>query len=375
MAGRSRRGLSWAGAGGLGTLAVLAACSGPSNEALSSGHTAPSPTPTITAAAGIVVQRRLSFSDVAGVARATDGLYVLRGTPFPGDATGEGWQVDLIDPESGAVLRQSAIGDASPVSMVVAFGSLWVLTSPGAMPGGLGYGIDRLDAMTLAHQERITLSSGADGMGATASTLWVLQSDRLAGIDPATNLVTRTVRFNASEDVESLSTTPNRVVIASMTNRPSRRAPNRPLQILLTWIDDATLKVVSTVAVTRSSAARATPPTLDVAALNDNTAFLGLFSVRNGDSLAVVRGHTVIGRRQGVGGTVVVSPDDSIWAIDNVPAPKGAATAYISEVQKLSSYGTVTMRRHGLGLVTVVGVVGRGLYVRAGDEVIVLASD
>jgi hypothetical protein len=373
MAGRSRRNLSWA-AGTLGTLAVLAACSGPGSEP-PSGRAALRPKSTINAASGIVVLRQLGLSDVADVARASNGLFVLRGMPFPGDPTGEGWQVDLVDPESGAILRQSAIGDANPVTMVVAFGSLWVLTSPGAMPGGLGYGIDRLDAMTLAHEERITLPSGADGIGATASTLWVLQSDRLAGIDPATNSVTRTVRLSAGEDVESLSTTPDRVVIAGMTNRPNRSAPNRPLQISLTWINDATLRVVSTVAVTRSSAARATPPTLEVAALNDTTAFLGLFSLRNGDSLAVIRGRTIIGPRLGVGGAVVVSSDDSVWAIDNVPAPKGAATAYVSEVQRLSSDGTVTLRRDGLGLVTAVGAIGHSFYVRAADEVIVLAPD
>ncbi len=319
--------------------------------------------------------RRLGLSDVAGVVRATGGLYVLRGTPFPGDATGEEWQLDFVDPQSRAILRQSAIGDASPATMVDAFGSLWVLTSPGAMPGGLGYGVDRFDAMTLGHQERTTLLSGADGIGATASTLWVLQFDRLAGIDPATNSVTRTVQFSAGEDVESLSSTPDRIAIASMANRPDPRIPNRPLQISLTWIDDATLKVVSTVALTRSSAARATPPTLDVAALNDTTAFLGLFSLRNGDSLAVVRGHTIIGPRKGVEGTVVVSAGESVWAVDNYPAPKGAATAYVSEVQTLSSDGAVTMTRDGLGLVTAVGAIGHDLYVSEGDEVTVLAPD
>jgi hypothetical protein len=358
-----------------GTLAVLPACSHPTRQTPSSVRAAARPTSTSDTAPGIVVQRRLSWSDVAGVARASNGLYVLRGTPFPGDATGQGWQVDLIDPESGAILRHSAIGDATPMTMVVAFGSLWVLTGPGAMPGGLGSGVDRLDAVTLAHQERIAFPSGADGIGATASTVWVLQTDRLAGIDPATNSVTRTFRWSASEDVESLSTTPDRIVIAGMTNKPTLRTPDRSLQISLTWIDDATLKVVSTIAVTRSSDALATPPSLDVAAVNDTTAFLGLFSVRNGDSLAVVRGHTIIGPRKGVGGTAVVSSGESAWAIDNVPAPKGAVTAYVSEVQTLSSDGAITMRRDGLGLVTPLGIIGHALYVRAGDDVIVLTAD
>jgi hypothetical protein len=283
--------------------------------------------------------------------------------------------VDLIDPDTGAILRQSAIGDATPVTMVAAFGSLWILTSPGAMPGGLGSGVDRLDAMTLAHQERIAFPTGADGIDATASTVWVLQPERLVGIDPATNSVTRIVALSAREDVESLSTTPDRIVIAGTTNSPTRRTPNRPLQITLTWIDDATLKVVSTIGVTRNSDARATPPTLDVAAVNDTTAFLGLFSVRDGDSLAVVRGRTIIGPRRGLGGTVVVSSGDAGWAVDDVPAPKGAATAYVSEVQRLNADGAITTRRDGLGLVTPVGATGRSLYARVGDEVIVLASD
>ena len=73
----------------------------------------------------------LLCSDVTDVVPGAPGLYVLRGVPFPGDASGNGWEVDLINPTTGRIL-ETASGDAAPMSLLLAFGSVWVSTGTGA---------------------------------------------------------------------------------------------------------------------------------------------------------------------------------------------------------------------------------------------------
>lgn len=218
------------------------------------GYPAPARKPT-----RITVVARLPFTDVLSLISGPMGLYLLRRSPFPGDPSGAGYQVDLVDPSSGDILA-SAEGDACPQAFVNAFGSLWVLTSNCAMPGGLGVGVDRLDANTLDHEARITSPAGlafAASIGATASTVWVLQTgsvygpEGLMGIDPATNSVTRTKTFRSGELDVAMRTTMDRIVVGGELIQRGKSKHT----IFIRWVRDSTLQVLSQIAVIRTFAA------------------------------------------------------------------------------------------------------------------------
>ncbi len=190
---------------------------------------------------------RFALSGVTDVVPSPDGLYVLRQAAFPGDPSDTGWEVDLVNPTTRHIL-ETASGDAAPMSLVVAFGSVWVSTSSGAMPGGLGPGIDRLDATTLAHQARLNIAP-LMAVAATSSTLWILEggdTPQLEALDPATDAISQTKRFAPNDLVEGLTATADRVVVGY---EPFGSPPAQTAHTKVTWIDASSLKALSSVVV------------------------------------------------------------------------------------------------------------------------------
>ncbi len=306
--------------------------------------------------------------DVTDVVPGTRGLYVLRGVPFPGDASGNGWEVDLINQTTGRIL-ETASGDAAPMSLLLAFGSVWVSTGSGATPGGLGSGIDRLDATTLTHQARMNIApQDVMAMAATSAALWILaggDTPQLEAIDPATNAITRTRTFAENDLVEGLTATTDRVVVSY---EPFGSPPRRTARTCVTWIDASSLEVRSSTVVARTLAtAGAAQDAYSLAAVNDSTVYVGLESARGGPSLAVLRGRDVVGPRRGVGDLVTASRDGEVWAAAIVRGKGGADT---SDLERIASNGTAISQRSGLPAIVSMSGIGHDLY--AGTSVGVL---
>ena len=311
---------------------------------------------------------QFALHDVTDAVPGAQGLFVLRGVAFPGDASGNGWEVDLINPTTGGILG-TASGDAAPMSLLLAFGSVWVSTGAGARPGGLGSGIDRLNATTLAHQARLNIApQDVMAMAATSSALWILaggDTPQLEALDPATNAITRTKPFAGNDLFEGLTATADRVVVSY---EPFGSPFRQTARTCVTWIDASSLKVRSSTVVARTAAtAGAAQGAYSLAAVNDRTVYVGLESARSGPSLAVLRGHDVVGPRRGVGDLVTASRDGEVWATA-IDRQKGSTDT--SDLERIASSGTAVSQRSGLP--TIVSISGIGHFLYAGTSVGVL---
>jgi hypothetical protein len=309
---------------------------------------------------------RFAMSGVMDVVPGAEGLYVLRQVPFPGDASGSGWQVDRVNSTTGHIFA-SASGDADPRSLLDAFGSVWVTTTSGAMPGGLGPGIVRLDGTTLAQQVRMTITPMA--MAATSSRLWVLAPGdpaQLEALDPATNAITQTKRFAANDFVEGLTTTSDRVFVSY---EPFGSPGGRRAQTDVAWIDPASLETLAHVVVARASTASGVPRgAYSLASTNNATIFVGLLEGESGPSLVMLRGHHVVGVRGGLGYLVTASPDGTVWATGIYRHKGGADT---SDLERIDRNGTVTSRLNGLSAIQSLSAVGHRLYAGSAEGVLV----
>ena len=312
---------------------------------------------------------RFALSNVTDVVPGAEGLYVLRRVPFPRDASGNGWEVDLVNPTTRQIV-ETASGDAAPISMVVAFASVWVSTGSGAMPGGLGSGIDRLDAARLTHQTRMNIApQDVMGIAPTASSLWILaggDTAQLEALDPATNAITQTKTFAANDLVEGLATTPDRVLVSY---EPFGSPPQQTARTYVTWIDASSLKTLSSAVVTRTSAAAgAAQGAYSLAATNDTTVYVGLLSARTGSSLVVLRGHHVVGPRGGVGDLVTASSDGEVWA---AAIYRHEGSADTGDIERIASNGTVNSKLSGLPGIVSISAVGHKLYAGTSEGVLV----
>ena len=247
--------------------------------------------------------------------RAPGPLRAPRGAPFPGDPSGNGWEVDLVSPTSGRIL-ESASGDAAPMSLVLAFGSVWVSTGSGARAGGLGPGIDRLDAMTLTHQARMNIApQDVMAIAATSSSLWFWRVATIRSSRRSIQRPTRSLRPRRSPEndlVEGLTATADRVIVSY---EPFGSPPRLTARTDVTWIDASSLRVRSSAVVARTAAtAGSAQGAYSLAATNDTTVYVGLESARTGPSLVVLCGHSVVRSRRGTGDLVTASRDGEVWA-------------------------------------------------------------
>ena len=308
--------------------------------------------------AHVTLVTRFALNGVADVASGADGLYVLRQAAFPGDPSDAGWELDLLNPTTGRIIG-TATGDAAPVSLIVAFGSVWVSTGSGAKPGGLGPGIDRLDATTLTHQDRLNIAP-LMAIAATSSTLWILEGGdkpQLEALDPATDAITHTKKFVANDLVEALTATTDRVIVGY---EPFGSPPRNAARTNVMWIDPSSLKTLSNIVVARtSSAAGAAEDTYSLAATSDSTLYVGLESARTGSSLVVLRKDHVVGPRRAVGNLVTASPDGTVWASAIYRHKKSADT---SDLVRIATNGTVTSQLNGLPDLVSISGVGHVLY-------------
>jgi hypothetical protein len=372
---RSGFGALWPRAGlAIGLLMLTAAIPADNGGGVASGSTTRAPSHGSARSTDHVAPIRLigrfPLSDVVALTSGAWGLYVLRYAPYPGDDTGAGWVVDLVNPDSGRILA-SADGDACGRGLVSAFGSLWVLTSACAMPGGLGNGVDRLNAATLAYVNRFTMPF-AFAIGATASMLWVFMdgdTQKVVGVDPTSDAITRTKELALPHDVaQSMSTTPDRIVIgyAHTTQQAGEQTSH------LMWIDSATLRVLSDVAVTRTAkSGDATSNIYAVDAVTSTKAYVGLFGAHFQESLAVVRGHDVRDLHRGVGDLVSVSADGAVWAVETIHGGKGGVTSCI---ERVAANGTVSGRLTVPSYVEPIAAIGLEAYAATPTELLVLAE-
>ena len=310
-----------------------------------------------------------ALSNVTDVVPGALGLYVLRGAPFPGDASGDGWEVDLISPTSGRIL-ESVSGDAAPTSLVLAFGSVWVSTGSGAMAGGLGPGIDRLDAMTLTHEARMNIAPrDVMSIAATSSSLWILEGGdhpKLEAIDPATDAIAQTKTFAENDLVEGLTATADRVIVSY---EPFGSPPRLTARTYVTWIDASSLRVRSSAVVARTPAtAGSAQGAYSLAATNDTTVYVGLEGARTGPSLVVLRGRSVLRSRRGTGDLVTASRDGEVWAAA-IQRQKGGPDT--SDLQRIAGNGTVSSQRSGLPAFVSISGKGDDLYAGASAGVLV----
>jgi hypothetical protein len=308
----------------------------------------------------------LSLSGVRDVAANAAGVYVLRSASYPGDTSGAGWEVDLLNTENWQVLR-SASGDAAPQGLVLGFGSVWVLTGEGAKPGGLGPGVDRLDASTLDHLSRIAIGPHTGvSLGASDTSIWVLGPTELDRIDPSTNAVAGTITF-PNIYAEGLVGDGHDVFVGSL-RYPAFEHPG-PVLVSLSTFSDKDMKLVSQRVIARFPSGPGDPPDIDLATTGTRPVYIGFSSSALGQSLAVdIHGH-VSGPNKVAGGTVAVSDSGEVWAAKFVP-PVAAKTSYI---ERIGRTGGVERTVASLsGAVDAMATLGQLLVVATPNQVEIL---
>ena len=209
-------------------------------------------------------------------------------------------------------------------------------------PGGLGSGIDRLNATTLTHQARLNIApQDVMAMAATSSALWILaggDTPQLEALDPATNAITRTKTFAGNDLLEGLTATADRIVVSY---EPFGSPPRRTARTCVTWIDASSLKVRSSTVVARTPAtAGAAQGAYSLAAVNDTHR---LRWPRKRPKWPIPRRAPrprVVGPRRGVGDLVTASRDGEVWAAA-IDRHKGSADT--SDLERIASNGTASI--------------------------------
>ena len=130
--------------------------------------------------------------------------------------------IDRIDLVSGLIARLARVAGDAPERLELAFGSLWVT--------GRGTDLHRLDPATGAEQAVVEVGAGAIDLAAAGGALLVAAPtdaddrrglpvlDRLLRVDPATNVVTTTVRPTAPVMVNGLVSDGRRAWLADVAN-------------------------------------------------------------------------------------------------------------------------------------------------------------
>jgi hypothetical protein len=273
------------------------------------------------------------LSGVRDVAASAAGVYVLRTVPYPGDTSGAGWQVDLLSTRTWQIMR-SAAGDAAPYGLALGFGSVWVLTGPGAKPGGLGSGVNRLDASTLEGQARVVIPSDAGvSIGVSDTSVWLLGPTELDRIDPVTDAITRAKAF-PNLFAEGLATVSHEVLVGSLTY-PAFETSG-PVVVSITTFRDTDVKALSRQVVARFPSGAGDPPALDLAAETSREVYVGFASVRLGESLAVSDDGRVFGPDRVAGGVVAVSDTGIAWAAKLIPP----VAARMTSIQRIGALGS-----------------------------------
>jgi hypothetical protein len=276
----------------------------------------------------------LGMSGALDVAADAVGVYVLRSDPYPGDSSGVGWQLDLFSTKTWQVLR-SASGDAAPHGLALGFNSVWVLTGGGAKPGGLGSGVNRLDAATLENQSRIPITTNAGvSIAASTNSIWLLGPTELDRIDPTTNLVVTAKTFPALF-MQGLMTASDDVYVGSLTYPKFETVG--PVLVSVSTYRDTDLKLVAHQVVARFPSGAGDPPYMDLAERSRHKFYLGLSSNRLGQSLLVDDSGHVLGPNKAAGGTVAVSGTGVVWAAKGIPP---VATKK-SLIQRIDDKGSV----------------------------------
>jgi len=314
------------------------------------------------AAAGpsVAVVATRDLRGTVSLAAGDEGVYVLRAAPFPGDASGAGWELDLLSTTTWEILR-SASGDATPYGLALGFHSAWVLTGFGAMPGGAGPGVDRLDATSLRSLARIPLSPVApDHIGVSDDGVWLLGPTELDRIDPATDGVSKASVF-PNLFAEALATTPHDVLVGSVRYPGFERSGRVVVSVRAFRGTD--LKLESREVIARFPGGAGDPPSaMDLAVRNADEVYVGLSSTRLGEELLVDDHGRVLGPNKAAGGLVTVSDTGIAWAAKLVPTVAAKTTV----IERVSVRGAVER--------TVAAVPGPNLCLAAVGSTLIVAG-
>jgi hypothetical protein len=308
----------------------------------------------------------LKLSGVRDIAANAKGVYVLRSVPYPGDASGAGWEVDLLSTKTWQVL-QSASGDAAPQGLVLGFSSVWVLTGYGAKPGGLGAGVNRLGASTLANLARISIGTHTGiSVSISDTSVWLLGPTELDRIDPTTNAIAATKSF-PNLYAEGIVGMGHDVLVGSL--RYPGFEHSGPVPVSLSEYSETNLKLVSHRVIARYPSGAGDPPAIDLATTSSHEIYIGLSSNALGQSLAVESHGRVFGPNKRAGGTVSVSDTGVAWAAKYVPP----VAAKMTLVQQIGQRGEVERNVASLpGAVEAMAGLGSLLVVATPSQVEVL---
>lgn len=268
------------------------------------------------------------------VAAGAVGLYVLRSDPYPGDSSDVGWQLDLVSTKTWQVLR-SASGDAAPQGLALGFNSVWVLTGYGAKPGGLGSGVNRLDASTLENQSRIPITTNATvNIAVSKNSVWLLGPTELDRIDPAANSITTAKTF-PHLFAQGLMTVSDDVSFGSLAYPKFETVG--PVLVSVTTYRDTDLRLMAHQVVARFPSGAGDPPHMDLAARSGHKFYMGLWSTRLGESLLVDDFGRILGPNKAAGGSVAVSGTGVVWAAKGIPP----VATNKSVIQRIGARGSV----------------------------------
>lgn len=276
----------------------------------------------------------LSMRGALDVAADAVGIYVLKSDPYPGDSSGVGWQLDFLSTKTWQVLR-SASGDAAPQGLALGFHSVWVLTGYGAKPGGLGSGVNRLDASTLENQSRIPITTNATvNIVGSKNSVWLLGPTELDRIDPTTNSIATAKTF-PHLFAQGLMAVSDDVSFGSLTYPKFETVG--PVLVSVTTYRDTDLRLMARQVVARFPSGAGDPPHMDLAARSGRKFYVGLSSTRLGESLLVDDFGHILGPNKAAGGTVTASSTGVVWAAKGIPP----VATNKSVIQRIGDGGSV----------------------------------
>jgi hypothetical protein len=240
----------------------------------------------------------------------------------------------LVDPQSGRLIASRVItghGEASEGDVIVAFGSLWVLTQGDAKPIPGGPSIDRLNPVTLQVEANIDIYPWGGDISATNDALWVVGGKGAVPIDPDTNsrqpavllperesptltlktLPGKVLRVQPSaqgggDDPSTLTTTRDRVFLGFVSADSEGHVVTK-----VATIDAIRRRIIRTVLIGRG------PHLSDLAAQSDHHFLAGLYS-RAGckrSTVVAVQGAKVGPRRRAGSDDIVASGGLGAWGL------------------------------------------------------------
>jgi len=244
---------------------------------------------------------------------------------------------------------------------------VWVLTGYGAKPGGLGPGVNRLDASTLAEQSRIPIGTNATvSIGTTDTSVWLLGPTELDRIDPRTDVITTAKTF-PHLFAEALATVPHDVLVGCLKYPGFEKLG--PVLVSVTTFPDTDVQRGSTRVIAKYPSRRGDAPAMDLAGTSSHEIYIGLFSVNLGEALVVDRDGHVLRPDKEAGDRVAVSDTGIAWAAKDIPPV--AATR--STLQRISDTGGIERVVTNIrGPVWGMAASGSLLYVATNHQLVVV---